>query len=58
MLRAQRYNEAAGEMRSVDLKVVDRCTGCQAVDIDTTERVFGGLASVDQGRVQVRWAWL
>lgn len=27
MIRAQRYNEAAGEMRSVDLKVVDRCTG-------------------------------
>lgn len=27
MIRAQRYNEAAGAMRSVDLRVVDRCTG-------------------------------
>ena len=58
MIRAQRYNEAAGEMRSLDLKVVDRCTGCAANDIDTTETIFGRLASVDQGRVDVKWAWL
>ncbi|EME44177.1 expansin-related protein [Dothistroma septosporum NZE10] len=58
MIRAQRYDEQAGGMRSVDLKVVDRCTGCAANDLDVTEDVFGKLASVDQGRVDVKWAWL
>lgn len=58
MLRAQRYDEAVGQMRSVDLKVVDRCTGCAIHDLDTTEDVFGDLAPVADGRVDVTWAWL
>ncbi|USW59393.1 Putative RlpA-like domain superfamily protein [Septoria linicola] len=58
MLRAQRYNEAVGAMRSVDLRVVDRCTGCAPTDLDITEDVFKILADVDLGRVEVTWAWL
>lgn len=43
---------------SVDVKVVDRCTGCAATDLDVTEAVFEKVANLDQGRVTVDWAWL
>ncbi len=51
-IRARRDN------KSVDLTVVDRCTGCQPKDIDVTINTFADLADVDQGRVQVEWNWL
>ena len=51
-IRARRDN------KSVDLTVVDRCTGCQSKDIDVTINTFGDLADVDQGRVLVEWNWL
>ena len=44
--------------KSVDLTVVDRCTGCQPKDIDVTINTFGDLADVDLGRVLVEWNWL
>ncbi|KAL1852274.1 hypothetical protein Plec18167_006090 [Paecilomyces lecythidis] len=44
--------------KSVDVKVVDRCVGCKATDIDTTRSVFSKLANLDQGRVTTEWAWL
>lgn len=44
--------------KSVDVKVVDRCTGCETTDLDVTEAVFGKVANLDQGRVSVDWAWL
>ena len=43
---------------TVDLEVVDRCTGCQPRDLDITEKTFAKLASVEQGRVDVEWSWL
>ncbi|KAK5163260.1 uncharacterized protein LTR77_010846 [Saxophila tyrrhenica] len=58
MIRAARYDEQYGERRSVDLKVVDRCTGCEPDDIDTTLGAFEKLAEQDLGRVDVTWAWL
>ncbi|KAK5050920.1 hypothetical protein LTR84_003479 [Exophiala bonariae] len=51
-IRARRDN------KSVDLTVVDRCTGCQPTDIDITMEVFATLADIDQGRVLVEWNWL
>lgn len=44
--------------KSADLTVVDRCTGCQPEDIDTSTGVFDSLAAHDLGRVTVSWAWL
>lgn len=44
--------------KSIDLTVVDRCTGCQPTDIDVTRSVFDDLASIDEGRVGVEWSWL
>ena len=44
--------------KSIDLTVVDRCTGCAPTDIDTTRSVFSALANIDQGRVPVEWSWL
>ncbi|SMR51686.1 unnamed protein product [Zymoseptoria tritici ST99CH_3D1] len=58
MLRATVFDQDRGQQRSVDLRVVDRCTGCDPTDLDVTEDVFKGLASVDRGRVEVKWAWL
>ena len=43
---------------SVDLTVVDRCTGCKSTDIDVSPGAFGKLANIDEGRVTVDWAWL
>lgn len=44
--------------KSVDLTVVDRCTGCKPTDIDTTRGVFADMAIIDEGRVDVEWSWL
>ncbi|EZF34306.1 Riboflavin aldehyde-forming enzyme [Trichophyton interdigitale] len=44
--------------KSVDVTVVDRCVGCKPTDIDVSIAVFEQLALVDQGRVDVEWAWL
>ena len=57
MLRATRWNEEAGEQRSVDLRVVDRCTGCEVRDLDTSLEGFERLADQGRGRVDVKWAW-
>ncbi|KAF2188661.1 hypothetical protein K469DRAFT_703264 [Zopfia rhizophila CBS 207.26] len=55
-IRAQRVND--GKTVSVDLKVVDRCTGCQPTDIDVSPTMFAKLADPDLGRVPVTWAWV
>ncbi|KAK8040116.1 hypothetical protein PG993_008527 [Apiospora rasikravindrae] len=63
-IRIQRdYKEGGGAgggggNRSVDVTVVDRCTGCQPADLDTTISVFTQLAPEDSGRVLMSWAWL
>lgn len=44
--------------KSIDLTVVDRCTGCQPTDIDVPRSVFKDLASIDEGRVDIEWSWL
>ena len=58
MVRASRFNEEYGAQRSVDLKVADRCTGCQPTDLDTTLGAFEKLAASALGRADVTWAWL
>lgn len=58
MLRASRFDEQVGAQRSVDLKVVDRCSACQPNDLDTSLGAFEMLAAQAQGRVAVTWAWL
>ena len=58
MVRAKRYDEADGAERSIDLRVVDRCTGCQSTDLDVTIGAFEELAESALGRVDVTWAWL
>jgi hypothetical protein len=44
--------------RSVDVTVVDRCTGCAQTDLDLTTSVFDQLAPAASGRVVASWAWL
>jgi len=56
-IRAKR-TRGDGKTVSVDLKVVDRCTGCQPRDLDVAENTFSELADVDLGRVKVDWSWL
>ncbi|OCL09272.1 hypothetical protein AOQ84DRAFT_397478 [Glonium stellatum] len=55
-IRAQRNDN--GAMKSVDLTVVDRCTGCQPNDLDVSPGMFAKLANPDLGRVSVTWVWL
>lgn len=49
---------ASRDNKSVDLTVVDRCTGCQPKDLDVTVDSFAMLADLDLGRVTVEWNWL
>ncbi|KAK6344099.1 hypothetical protein TWF696_007746 [Orbilia brochopaga] len=72
MIRATRYranNEAfligqstddspGGRNVSVDVKVVDRCVGCAAMDLDFSRSAFDVLADEAMGRVLIDWAWL
>lgn len=57
-IRARRWHEGEKGERSLDLRVVDRCTGCQPQDIDVSYGAFDKLAVRDHGRVTVEWAWL
>ena len=43
--------------RGVEARVVDRCTGCAAADLDVSRAVFSKLARVEDGRVLVSWDW-
>ncbi|KAL4909510.1 RlpA-like double-psi beta-barrel-protein domain-containing protein-containing protein [Aspergillus multicolor] len=43
---------------SVDVKVVDRCPGCNVDDLDVSSSVFEELGDLVEGRVTVQWAWL
>ncbi|CCF38573.1 hypothetical protein CH063_09626 [Colletotrichum higginsianum] len=43
---------------SVDVTVVDRCTGCEPTDLDLSPAVFERLADKDEGRVTGTWTWL
>ncbi|OQO02677.1 hypothetical protein B0A48_12206 [Cryoendolithus antarcticus] len=58
MLRASRFDEEVNAQRSIDLKVVDRCTGCAPNDLDTSLGAFEKLAPSASGRVDITWAWL
>jgi len=44
--------------KSVDVTVVDRCTGCALDDLDFSESAFLQLASIDEGRVDITWEWI
>ncbi|KAB2580585.1 putative riboflavin aldehyde-forming enzyme protein [Lasiodiplodia theobromae] len=57
-IRARRFNEDVNAERSVDLTVVDRCTGCEPTDLDVSPGAFEKLAPIASGRVTVTWAWL
>jgi len=43
--------------KSLDLKVVARCVGCAARDLDITEDTFAKLADVALGRVKMERSW-
>lgn len=58
MIRITRFDSSTGKNNTVDVKVVDRCTGCDAADLDLSESSFADLASLALGRVTATWAWL
>lgn len=57
-IRATRVDERTGKQVSVDLTVVDRCTGCEPTDLDVSPAMFDKMADHDLGRVTMTWAWL
>lgn len=58
-IRVERdFVETGAGRRSVDVKVVDRCTGCEPTDLDLSPEAFKKLALESQGRVEGQWAWL
>ncbi|KAF5845281.1 hypothetical protein GGP41_002871 [Bipolaris sorokiniana] len=57
-IRAHRINERTGKDASIDVTVIDRCTGCKATDLDVSPAMFKKLADPDLGRVTVEWTWL
>lgn len=58
MIRITRFDAAKGRNNSVDVEVVDRCTGCKPEDLDLSLGMFTSLANEAQGRVVGTWAWL
>lgn len=42
---------------SVIVRVVDRCSGCDAGSLDLSREAFTRLASLKAGRVPIRWQW-
>lgn len=58
MIRITKLDSSTSKNNSVDVKVVDRCTGCGADDLDLSESMFADLASVSLGRTTATWAWL
>lgn len=50
--------QAGAGNRSVDVTVVDRCTGCGPADLDLSPAAFEKLARRESGRVVGSWAWL
>ncbi|CAF9925453.1 MAG: hypothetical protein HETSPECPRED_005841 [Heterodermia speciosa] len=57
-IRATRFDEGRGEVRSLVLVVVDRCEACAAGDIDLSPGAFEQLEDPEKGRVPVSWVWL
>ncbi|KAL6711039.1 hypothetical protein ACN47E_006914 [Coniothyrium glycines] len=57
-IRATRVDERTGKSVSIDVTVIDRCTGCQPTDLDVSPAMFEKMANPDLGRVPVTWAWL
>lgn len=47
-----------GRNVSVDVTVVDRCTGCKSQDLDFSLSAFEVLAAEAMGRVKMEWTWL
>ncbi|KAF2026321.1 hypothetical protein EK21DRAFT_74480 [Setomelanomma holmii] len=57
-IRATRVDGRTGKSVSIDVTVIDRCTGCQPTDLDVSPAMFDKMANSDLGRVRVTWAWL
>jgi len=57
-IRATRQREGVSGNVSVDVTVVDRCTGCKLYDLDFSPTAFEGMADMSLGRVDVTWAFL
>ena len=43
---------------TVDVTIVDRCTGCKPYDLDFSPGAFERMADQALGRVDVTWAFL
>lgn len=50
--------EVDGPDGSVTVRVVDRCSGCDAGHIDLSAQAFAQIAQPDQGRVPVAWRFV
>jgi hypothetical protein len=57
-IRVERDQGGGRGNRSVDVVVVDRCTGCEPTDLDLSPSTFEVLADQALGRVTGSWAWL
>ena len=57
-IRATRHRNGVNGNVSVDVTVVDRCTGCRLYDLDFSPGAFAMMADISLGRVDVTWAFL
>jgi hypothetical protein len=57
-IRVERDYGGGKGNRSIDVTVVDRCTGCKPTDLDLSYSAFDVLAERALGRVTGSWAWL
>jgi expansin (peptidoglycan-binding protein) len=57
-IRATRHRNGVNGNVSVDVTIVDRCTGCKLYDLDFSPGAFDKMADESLGRVDVTWAFL
>ncbi len=50
--------KATHDGKSVTVKVVDRCTGCDYYDLDFSPAAFDQLADEAEGRITIEWSWV
>jgi expansin (peptidoglycan-binding protein) len=50
--------EVEGPDGSVVVRIVDRCPGCGAGDLDLSQTAFGMIASLSAGRVAIAWRYV
>lgn len=52
-----KYINVYRDGKTVQVKVVDRCTGCSYYSLDMSPSAYDQLGTVEEGRIPITWSW-